>query len=234
MLEIDGLDLFYGEYQALKGVSLRVAPGELVTIIGANGAGKTSTLRAIMGFARPTRPCIRFNGRDITFRPAWERARVGIGYIPEGSRVFAELTVEQNLLMGGHVLRERRAVTARMESLLDSFPLLADRRTQRAGTLSGGEQQILAIARSLVARPKFLLIDEVSNGLMPTMVQSVFGIIRRLKEEGISVLLVEQNAKQALGVADRGYLLETGQIVLEDRASRLALDPKVKAAYLGG
>ncbi len=234
MLEARDMEVAYGEFMAVRRVSFTVDEGELVTIIGSNGAGKTSILRAIMGLV----PCrsgeILFQGRDITSLSPHRRARLGISLVPEGRRVFSDLTVTENLRMGGYVQEGRNALHSSMESAFNLFPILKERRTQVGKTLSGGEQQMLAIARALMASPRLILMDEVSLGLMPIYVEETFKIIRNLRAKGVTILLVEQNARKALAAANRGYVLETGQIVLADTSERLADNPQVKKAYLGG
>ncbi|MBO8141626.1 MAG: ABC transporter ATP-binding protein [Firmicutes bacterium] len=234
MLEVRDLHVAYGEVRVLHGVSLTVQRGELVAVIGANGAGKTTMMKSILGLVTPDAGDIRWNGQSLMRVPPWARAAAGIGYVPEGRRVFPGLTVEQNLRMGAYPVRNPREVQAGIDEVYALFPRLAERRRQRAGTLSGGEQQMLAIGRALMNRPRLLLIDEVSMGLMPIMVQRAFDIVKSLHEQGMTILLVEQNARQALAVADRGYVLELGRIVLAGTAAQLQSDPRVQAAYLGG
>ncbi|HLT58030.1 MAG: ABC transporter ATP-binding protein [Limnochordales bacterium] len=233
MLEIRDLHVAYGDARVLHGVSLTVRQGELVTVIGANGAGKTTLMKAVLGLVPRVEGDIRFDGRSLLDLPPWERAALGIGYVPEGRRVFPDLTVEQNLRMGAYTVRDGKRVQAGLEEVYALFPRLAERRRQRAGSMSGGEQQMLAIARALISRPRLLLIDEVSMGLMPIMVERAFDIIRTLHQQGMTILLVEQNARQALAAADRGYVLELGRVVLEGTVEQLQRDPRVQAAYLG-
>ncbi len=233
MLRVEGLDLYYGDMHAVRDVTFHVAPQELVTIIGANGAGKSSIIRAIAGMVRPRGGRILFQGTDITHRPPWERAAAGIALIPEGKRLFPDLTVAENLRMGGWLRRARGDLTEALEEVYALFPILRERHRQLAKTLSGGEQQMLAIGRALVARPTMLLVDEVSTGLMPLMIRRVLDALRRLREQGMTILLVEQNARAALRVADRGYVLEVGRLILEGSAAALRLHPAVRAAYLG-
>lgn len=233
MLEIKDLYVAYGAARVLHKVSVTVGPGELVTVIGANGAGKSTLMRSILGLVEPEDGQIRWNDRDMTAVPTWERVKSGIGYVPEGRRVFPDSTVEQNLALGGYGLKYRREVQEGIERAYEMFPRLGERRRQLAGTLSGGEQQMLALARAVMTNPKLLLIDEVSMGLMPIMVQRAFDIIYDLHERGMTILLVEQNARQALRVADRGYVLELGRIVMEGKADELRGDPRVQTAYLG-
>jgi branched-chain amino acid transport system ATP-binding protein len=211
-----------------------VREGELVTIIGANGAGKTTILRAVMGLARCRKGAILFQGKEITQSPPHSRARLGISPVPEGRKIFPDLSVAENLLMGGYTLEDRKTMADRMEQAFRLFPILRERQTQVGKTLSGGEQQMLAIARALMAHPRVILMDEVSLGLMPIYVEETFRVIRNLHQEGVTILLVEQNARKALGTADRGYVLETGEIVLSGPSQDLSANPQVKKAYLGG
>jgi len=234
MLEVRDIEVAYGEILALKGISFTVKEGELVTIIGANGAGKTTILRSVMGLARCRKGAIFFRGKDITQSPPHDRARLGISPVPEGRRVFPDLTVAENLLMGGYTLEDRKATSDRMEQAFSLFPILRERQAQVGKTLSGGEQQMLAIARALMAQPRVILMDEVSLGLMPIYVEETFRVIRDLHRNGVTILLVEQNARKALAAADRGYVLETGQIVLSGPSQELSTNPQVKKAYLGG
>jgi branched-chain amino acid transport system ATP-binding protein len=234
MLEVHNLEVAYGEFVAVRGISFQVRDGDLVTIIGANGAGKSTTLRAIMGLSRSRSGRILFNGQDITVEPAHLRARRGISLVPEGRRILPDLTVEENLRLGVYPLRDGGDARAALDRAYTLFPLLRARARQRGKTLSGGEQQMLAIARALMGRPSLLLLDEVSLGLMPTMVEQTFQTIRELHRQGATILLVEQNARMALSVATRGYVLETGTIPLSGSAAELAADPNVKRAYLGG
>ena len=234
LLEVHNLEVTYGEFAAVRGVSFEVRRGDLVTIIGANGAGKSTTLRAIMGLQRPRAGRIVFDGADITSEPAHLRSRRGISLVPEGRRILPDLTVEENLRLGAYALTGAGDVAAALDKAYTLFPRLRERANQRGKTLSGGEQQMLAIARSLVAMPRLLLLDEVSLGLMPTLGEQTFATIRDLHRQGATILLVEQNARMALSVATRGYVIETGSITLSGSAADLAADPKVKQAYLGG
>jgi len=234
MLEVKDLEVAYGEILALKGIRFTLREGELVTIIGANGAGKTTILRALMGLVRCRRGTIFFQGEDITAVPPHRRARLGISPVPEGRRIFPDLTVGENLLMGAYLQGDRKILSARMEEAFELFPVLRERRNQVGKTLSGGEQQMLAIARALMPRPRLMLMDEISLGLMPIYVDETFRVIGDLHRKGVTILLVEQNARKALAAADRGYVLETGEIVLSGPSRELAADSRVKKAYLGG
>ena len=234
MLEVRGIEVSYGEFLALKGVSFTVKEGELVTIIGANGAGKSTILRAIMGLVKCHRGEIFFEGEDITSSPPHHRARLGISLVPEGRKIFADLTVAENLLMGAYTQEDRNAIKSRMEEAFGLFPVLKERQNQVGKTLSGGEQQMLAIGRALMSSPRLILMDEVSLGLMPIYVEETFKIIENLHKQGVTILLVEQNARKALSTADRGHVLETGEIVLSDTSQNLITNPQVKKAYLGG
>ena len=233
-LEVQGLDVYYGAVHALKGVSLRAEAGEIVTLIGANGAGKTTLLRTISGLVPAKAGRVRFEGRDITRVPAHEIVALGLSQAPEGRMVFANLSVEDNLEMGAFRRRDRAAVRADRDAQYALFPRLLERRRQLAGTLSGGEQQMLAIARALMSGPRVLLLDEPSLGIAPILVRDIFRNIVEINRRGVTVVLVEQNAHMALSVARRGYVLETGRVVLEDEASALASNAQVRAAYLGG
>jgi branched-chain amino acid transport system ATP-binding protein len=233
VLKVEGVAAAYGAVTALRGIDLAVAPGELVCLIGANGAGKSSTLRAISGLLRPSAGRIVFDGREIQGREPAAILETGIAHCPEGRRVFPHLTVYENLAMGAYIRRDRHAVAADIERVCAHFPILAERRRQMAGTLSGGEQQMLAIGRALMSRPRLILLDEPSLGLAPTIVEATFAIIAGIRREGTTVLMVEQNAYLALRMADRGYVMETGRIVLEGRASDLLADDHVRRAYLG-
>ena len=233
LLELRELHVHYGNIHALKGISLEVGEGEIVTLIGANGAGKSTTLNAISGLVRPSAGSIHYAGQDITRIPAHEIVARGVVQVPEGRRIFARLTVRENLLMGAYLVRDRREIEAGIERVFAMFPRLKEREHQVCGTLSGGEQQMLAIGRALMTRPRVLLMDEPSMGLAPVLVDGIFATIRYLHEEGTTILLVEQNARMALSVADRGYVVETGRIVLADTAAALQANDAVRRAYLG-
>ncbi len=234
MLEIKDLYVSYGMMEVLHGVSVEVQDKELVSIIGPNGAGKTTLIKTVMGLVKPTSGTILYNGEDITHLPAHKRASMGIGYVPEGRRVFGKLTVEENLQMGAYELKDKAQIAKNIEMVYGIFPRLGERSKQLASTMSGGEQQMLAIGRALMLNPKMLLIDEVSMGLMPIMVNTCFEVIKKLNDEGITVLVVEQNANKALKIADRGYVLETGNIIISDTAENMRKDDTVQKAYLGG
>jgi branched-chain amino acid transport system ATP-binding protein len=233
LLEVTGLEVAYGGIKAVKGIDLKVAAGELVTLIGANGAGKTTTLKALAGLLRPAAGRILYNGIDITARPAFELVRQGLALVPEGRGVFGRLTVEENLAMGAYSRRDRAGIAADFDRVYGLLPRLAERRRQPGGTLSGGEQQMLAIGRALLSRPRMLLLDEPSMGLAPLMVHTIFEAIRAITAEGVTLLLVEQNAKLALETCHRGYVMESGLIALADDAARLLANPQVRQAYLG-
>jgi branched-chain amino acid transport system ATP-binding protein len=233
VLELHDVHTYYGSIQALRGISITVNEGEIVTLLGANGAGKTTTLRSINGLNRPRQGSIRFQGRDITSTPAHEIVKRGIAQSPEGRRLFPRMTVTENLEMGAFQRPDRSGIKADMDHVFQLFPRLQERRTQKAGTLSGGEQQMCAIGRALMARPKLLLLDEPSLGLAPIFVERIFDIIKQINQEGTSILLVEQNALMALDAADRGYVLETGTIVLADKAAALKTNEQVRKTYLG-
>ena len=233
MLELKGVSCRYGKVAAVRELSLEVRKGELVTLIGANGAGKTTTLRTISGLMKPAAGRIVFEGVDIAGAPARRILSLGIAHCPEGRRVFPHMSVTENLLMGCYLRRDAAAMSADMSLLFERFPILAERREQMAGTLSGGEQQMLAIARALMSRPKLVLFDEPSLGLAPNIVERVFDIIKAIKDEGTTVVMVEQNAFAALELSDRSYVLEQGRMTLTGTGAELLEDPKVKAAYLG-
>ncbi len=233
-LNVAGLEVAYGRTAAVRGITLSVAPGQVVCLIGANGAGKTTTMRAISGLVRPRAGQIRFDGVDITGRPAHRIAAAGLRQVPEGRQCFAELTVAENLALGAYLVPGRAEVARRQDAVLARFPRLRERLAQVAGSMSGGEQQMLAIGRALMGSPRLLLLDEPSMGLAPLFVEEIFAIIEALKADGTTILLVEQNASAALDVADHAYVLETGRIVLSGPAPDVAQDPGVAAAYLGG
>ena len=233
MLELRGLTVSYGGINAVKGIDLDVKHGELVALIGANGAGKTTTLKALAGLIRPAAGRIHYNNKNITARPAFALVREGLALVPEGRGIFGLLTVQENLAMGAYSRADSAQVAADFDRIYTVFPRLAERRGQRAGTLSGGEQQMLAIGRALMSRPKLLLLDEPSMGLAPLMVQKIFETIRAVAQEGVTLLLVEQNAKLALETCDRGYVMETGRIVLAGTGRTLASDARVRETYLG-
>ena len=233
LLALDRLAVAYGGIQAVKGIDIVVADGELVCLIGANGAGKTTTLKGICGLLPIKSGTIHYGGENITGRPSFQLVRRGLAMVPEGRGMFGALTIEENLAMGAYVRTDRAAVKADVERVFGLFPRLKERRRQTAGTLSGGEQQMLAMGRALMSRPRLLLLDEPSMGLAPLMVQKVFETIIAVSKEGVTILLVEQNAKLALEVSDRGYVMESGAITLKGEASALLHDPKVRAAYLG-
>jgi branched-chain amino acid transport system ATP-binding protein len=233
LLELKGLQVAYGGIQAVKGIDLSVAQGELVCLIGANGAGKTTTLKGITGLQPVKSGTIHYAGEDITGKPAFELVRKGLSMVPEGRGVFGALTIEENLAMGAYARNDRAAIRDDVERVFGLFPRLKERRKQTAGTLSGGEQQMLAMGRALMSRPKLLLLDEPSMGLAPLMVQKVFETVLTVSREGVTILLIEQNAKLALEVSGRGYVMESGEITLHGEAKQLLSDPKVRAAYLG-
>jgi branched-chain amino acid transport system ATP-binding protein len=233
LLAIQGLDVYYGAVHALKGVALDVRRGEIVTLIGANGAGKSTLLRAISGLVRPRAGSIRFDGKDLLRLPAHDVVVAGISHAPEGRAVFANLSVEDNLVLGAY-RRKDGEVARDMERMVALFPRLGERKRQASGTMSGGEQQMLAVARALMSRPRLLLLDEPSLGLAPLLVADIFRTIVEINREGTTILLVEQNANQALKIAHRGYVLETGKVALADDAASLLANPAVKEAYLGG
>ena len=233
VLELDGIETYYGTIRALRGVSLEVRDGEIVTLLGANGAGKTTTLRSINGLNRPRRGTITFAGQEITTIPAHGIVKLGISQSPEGRKLFPRMTVVENLEMGAFQRSDRTEIKEDMERVFTLFPRLAERRTQKAGTMSGGEQQMCAIGRAMMARPKLLMLDEPSMGLAPIFVERIFETIVEINKQGTPILLVEQNALMALEVADRGYVLETGSIVLEGPAADLKTNEQVRKTYLG-
>jgi len=233
LLELDGVETYYGAIQALKGISITVREGEIVTLIGANGAGKSTTLRSINGLNHPRKGTIVFKGRDITHDPAHAIVKTGIAQSPEGRKLFPRMSVTENLEMGAFQRSDRSGIREDMDRVFTLFPRLAERRTQKAGTMSGGEQQMCAIGRALMARPTLLMLDEPSMGLAPIFVERIFETIVEVNKQGVSILLVEQNALMALHVANRGYVLETGKVALADDAKALAKNPEVRKTYLG-
>jgi len=233
MLSLTNLHTYYGSIHALKGVTLSVARGEIVTLIGANGAGKSTTLMSISGVRQAREGKVEFLGEDVTRLSTDKIVARGITQVPEGRMIFPRLTVRENLLMGAYLRRDKAGIKAAEVRVYELFPKLEERMKQPGGTLSGGEQQMLAIGRALMAKPKVLLLDEPSLGLAPIVVEHIFAIIERINKEGVTILLVEQNAQMALSIAHRGYVLETGEVTLEGQASELLLNPKVRAAYLG-
>ena len=234
MLKVEDLHVYYDAIHAIKGVTFEVGEGEIVTLIGANGAGKTTTLHAISGLLKPKSGSITFMGQNLLTTKPHMIVRSGLAQVPEGRRVFSELTVQENLEMGAYIRKDKAGVAADYDMVFERLPRLKERRKQLAGTLSGGEQQMLAIGRALMAKPKMMLLDEPSMGLSPILVQEIFSIIKEVNDTGVTILLVEQNAKMALNIANRAYVLETGRIVMSGDASVLANDDKVKKAYLGG
>jgi branched-chain amino acid transport system ATP-binding protein len=232
MLELVDVSVSYGERRALESVSLTVREGDIVTLLGANGSGKSTTLRAISGLVRPRRGRILYRGADIGRWSADAIVAAGVGHVPEGREIFVDFSVRENLLVGAHTV-PRREVAARLEAAWTLFPALRERQGQRAGTLSGGEQQMLAIARALMSRPRLLLLDEPSLGLAPRLVREILRVVQRINQSGVTVLLVEQNARRALAVAARGYVLETGRVAVAGSSASLAADSRIRAAYLG-
>ena len=233
MLEVKDLHVYYGVIQALKGISFNVNQGEVIALIGANGAGKTTTLQTLTGIIPAKSGSIMFEGKDLTRTPAHKIVEMGMAHVPEGRRVFADLSVYENLLMGAFTRKDKDEISQTLEMVYKRFPRLKERKNQGAGTLSGGEQQMLAMGRALMSHPKILLMDEPSMGLSPLFVNEIFDIIKEVSASGTTVLLVEQNAKKALSIADRAYVLETGKIVLDAAADVLMNDPSIKKAYLG-
>jgi branched-chain amino acid transport system ATP-binding protein len=233
LLEVENVETFYGSIQALKGVTINVRDGEIVTLIGANGAGKSTTLRSINGLNHPRKGTIRFQGRDITHEAPHDIVKMGIAQSPEGRKLFPRMTVTENLEMGAFQRRDKDGMKEDMDRVFELFPRLAERRNQKAGTMSGGEQQMCAIGRALMARPTLLMLDEPSMGLAPIFVERIFETVVEVNKQGTSILLVEQNALMALEVASRGYVLETGKVVLADESKALAQNPEVRKTYLG-
>ena len=233
MLEVNGIEVYYGMIQALKGVTFQVDKGEIIALIGANGAGKTTTLHTITGLLTPKKGTVTFEGKDITHTPAHKIVSMRIAHVPEARRVFADLSVYQNLRMGAYTRKDKNEIEQTLEIIYERFPRLKERKNQRAGTLSGGEQQMLAMGRALMSRPRLIVMDEPSMGLSPIFVTEIFDIIAEISRAGTTVLLVEQNAKKALNIANRAYVLETGKIVLSGDAKDLLNDDAIKKAYLG-
>ena len=233
MLEVKNLEVYYGVIQAIKGISFEVNEGEVIALIGANGAGKTTTLQTITGMLQPKAGEIIFEGKDISKIPGHKIVSMGMAHVPEGRRVFAELSVYENLKLGAYTRKDKQEIAESLERVYKSFPRLKERKNQLAGTLSGGEQQMLAMGRALMSHPKVMVLDEPSMGLSPIYVNEIFDIIQEVSKSGTTVLLVEQNAKKALSIADRAYVLETGKIVLEGKASDLLNNDSIKKAYLG-
>jgi branched-chain amino acid transport system ATP-binding protein len=233
MLSVEDLHVYYGVIQALKGISFEVNQGEVVALIGSNGAGKTTTLHALTGLISKQKGHIKFEGKDITKLPAHKIVEMGIAHVPEGRRVFSELSVYENLSMGAYTRKDKTEISESLKKVYKRFPRLEERKNQRAGTLSGGEQQMLAMGRALMSKPKMIVMDEPSMGLSPIFVNEIFEIIEEVSTDGTTVLLVEQNANKALGIADRAYVLETGKVVLSGDAEKLLDDDSVRKAYLG-
>lgn len=234
MLKVDQIDVYYGNIQALKGVSLEVSEGEIVTLIGANGAGKSTLLKTLSGLLKPKKGKIEYLGSSIAGKPAQTIVKAGISHVPEGRRVFANMTVEENLELGAFVRKDNKEIRKDLDKVYEIFPRLLERRKQLSGTLSGGEQQMLAMGRAIMARPKLLLLDEPSMGLAPLMVKTIFSVIEEINGTGTTILLVEQNANMALSVANRAYVIETGKVVVSGTAKELQASEQIKEAYLGG
>ncbi len=234
LLEVKGLEVYYGVIQALKGIDFEVNEGEIVTLIGANGAGKTTTMQSVIGLIPSKAGTVTFEGKETTHMPCHKIVSLGMSQVPEGRRIFQELSVYQNLLMGAYIQKDKKAIKEDIEKIYERFPRLEERKSQIAGTLSGGEQQMLAMGRALMSRPKLLMLDEPSMGLSPLLVDEVFTIIKDLNKEGTTVLLVEQNAGKSLAISDRAYVLENGRIVLSGTGEELLQSEEVKKAYLGG
>jgi branched-chain amino acid transport system ATP-binding protein len=234
MLNVNGIDVFYGNIQALKGVSLEINEGEIVTLIGANGAGKSTLLKTLSGLLKPKSGSIEYLGNSISGKAPQSIVKVGISHVPEGRRVFANMSVEENLELGAYLRKDGAGIRKDIQSVYELFPRLQERRKQLSGTLSGGEQQMLAMGRAIMAKPKLLLLDEPSMGLAPLMVKTIFQIIEKINEDGTTVLLVEQNANMALSIADRAYVIETGRVEISGTAAELQASEEIKKAYLGG
>ncbi|MBY0124223.1 ABC transporter ATP-binding protein [Bacillus sp. S/N-304-OC-R1] len=234
MLKVDGIDVFYGNIQALKGVSLEVNEGEIVTLIGANGAGKSTLLKTLSGLLKPKNGSIQYLGDSIGGKAAQSIVKAGISHVPEGRRVFSNMTVEENLELGAFLRKDSKEIHKDIQKVYETFPRLLERRKQLSGTLSGGEQQMLAMGRAIMARPKLLLLDEPSMGLAPLMVKTIFQIIEDINREGTTILLVEQNAHMALSIANRAYVIETGRVTVSGTAAELQESEEIKKAYLGG
>jgi branched-chain amino acid transport system ATP-binding protein len=234
MLKIDNMHVYYGAIHAVKGISLEVKQGEIVTLIGANGAGKTTILRTISGLEKARQGSITYEGRDIGAMQAEDIVKLGISQVPEGRRVFTNMSVLENLDLGAYFTKDKKVINDSLERVFEAFPRLYERRNQVAGTLSGGEQQMLSMGRALMSKPKLMMLDEPSMGLAPILVRQIFSIIEEFHREGTTILLIEQNAHLALSIADKGYVLETGKIVYEGKASELAQTEEIKKAYLGG
>ena len=234
MLQVNEIDVFYGHIQALKGVSLEVNEGEIVTLIGANGAGKSTLLKTLSGLLKPKSGTIEYLGGSISGKPAQTIVKAGISHVPEGRRVFANMSVEENLELGAYLRKDKNEIRKDIEKVYGLFPRLLERRKQLSGTLSGGEQQMLAMGRAIMAKPKLLLLDEPSMGLAPLIVKTIFQIIEEINREGTTVLLVEQNANMALSIANRAYVIETGSVVASGSAAELQASEEIKKAYLGG
>jgi len=234
MLHIKDLNVYYGNIQALKGVTLDIEKGEIVTLIGANGAGKSTLLKTLSGLIKPKKGSIEYLGKSIAGKPAQSIVKAGMSHVPEGRRVFANMTVEENLELGAFLRKDKQEIQKNLQKVYEIFPRLFERKKQLAGTLSGGEQQMLAMGRAIMAKPKLLLLDEPSMGLAPIIVRTIFQVIQEINEEGTTVLLVEQNAHMALSIAHRGYVIETGKVVLSGSAQELQESDELKQAYLGG
>ena len=234
MLKVNGIDVFYGNIHALKGVSLEINEGEIVTLIGANGAGKSTLLKTLSGLLKPKSGTIEYLGKSISGKAPQSIVKAGISHVPEGRRVFANMSVEENLELGAYLRKDSKEIRKDIQGVYELFPRLQERRKQLSGTLSGGEQQMLAMGRAIMAKPKLLLLDEPSMGLAPLMVKTIFQIIEKINQDGTTILLVEQNANMALSVADRAYVIETGRVKISGTAAELQASEEIKKAYLGG